>query len=82
MSGWQLRPTRGTPYAMAKRLQLNFDRPGPSSVEENGQPRPCAMGVGWVNAHTMETIEALKIPRTDAKGNPLVVTASAATDDG
>jgi hypothetical protein len=56
---------------MAKRLQVNFHRPGPTLVPENGQPRPCAMGVGWVNADTMQTLDRLHIARTDAKGRPL-----------
>lgn len=56
---------------MAKRLQLNFKRPGPSMVGEDGQPRPCAMGVGWVNKDTLATLERLNIPRTDPKGRPL-----------
>lgn len=56
---------------MAKRLQVNFHRPGPTMVPENGQPRPCAAGVGWVNEHTQQTLELRHIKRTDAKGRPL-----------
>ena len=56
---------------MAKRLQVNFHKPGPTMVPEDGQPRPCARGVGWVNEHTMQTLDMLPIKRTDAKGNPL-----------
>jgi hypothetical protein len=56
---------------MAKRLQVNFHKPGPTLVPEDGQPRPCARGVGWVNDHTLQTLDKLRIKRTDAKGNPL-----------
>lgn len=57
--------------AMAKRLQVNFHKPGPTLVAEDGQPRPCARGVGWVNEHTLQTLEKVRVPRTDAKGNVL-----------
>ncbi len=53
---------------MAKRLQLNFHHTGPTMVDENGQARPCAMGVPWVNEHTLATLRKVFIPRTDAKG--------------
>lgn len=56
---------------MAKRLQLNFGRPGPTQVEENGQPRPCAQGVGWVNRDTLKTLSRRSIGATDAWGRPL-----------
>ena len=56
---------------MSKRLQVNFHRPGPTLVPEDGQPRPCARGVGWVNEHTMQTLDKRRIARTDAKGRPL-----------
>jgi hypothetical protein len=56
---------------MAKRLQVDFHRPGPTMVAENGQPRPCAQGVGWVTADTLQTLEKRHVPRTDAKGRPL-----------
>jgi hypothetical protein len=56
---------------MAKRLQVNFHKPGPTMVPEDGQPRPCARGVGWVNDHTLQTLEMLHIQRTDAKGRVL-----------
>jgi hypothetical protein len=57
---------------MAKRLRVNFHRPrGATLVDENGQAKPCAMGVGWVNPHTLQTLEKLHIARTDAKGRPL-----------
>ena len=57
---------------MAKRLRVNFNREiGASRIEENGQPKPCAVGVGWVNEHTLQTLEKRRIKRTDARGNPL-----------
>jgi hypothetical protein len=56
---------------MAKRLQVNFHRPGPTFIPEEGQPRPCARGVGWVHEATLQTLEKLDIPRTDAKGRAL-----------
>ena len=56
---------------MAKRLQLNFHQPGPTLVAEDGMPRPCARGVGWVNEHTQQTLAKRHIQRTDAKGRPL-----------
>ena len=56
---------------MSKRLQVNFHKPGPTMVPEDGQPRPCARGVGWVNADTMQTLDKVGIPRTDAKGRIL-----------
>ena len=56
---------------MAKRLQVNFHKPGPTMVSEDGQPRPCARGVGWVNADTMQTLEKVHVLRTDAKGKVL-----------
>lgn len=56
---------------MAKRLQVNFHKPGPTMVPEEGQPRPCARGVGWVNLDTLQTLEKVGVPRTDAKGRVL-----------
>ncbi len=57
---------------MAKRLRVTFDRPlGAQRVEEHGQAKPCAMGVGWVNPDTRQTLAKLDIPRTDPTGKPL-----------
>ncbi len=56
---------------MAKRFQLNFHHVGPTRVAEDGQPRPCAMGVGWVNQTSQETIATREIARTDPYGNPM-----------
>lgn len=57
---------------MAKRLRVEFNKPrGSSRIEEDGQARPCASGVGWVNEHTLQTLAKRNIQRTDAKGRPL-----------
>ena len=57
---------------MAKRLRVNFHREiGAARIEENGQAKPCAMGVGWVNEHTLQTVDKRRIRRTDAWGHPL-----------
>jgi hypothetical protein len=57
---------------VAKRLRVTFKRPaGAARVDEEGQPRPCATGVPWVNADTLKTLAKRRIPRTDAKGRPL-----------
>lgn len=60
---------------MAKRLRVNFHKPvGATRVDEDGMAKPCAMGVGWVNRDTLETLGKLDIQRTDAKGQPLAGT--------
>lgn len=44
---------------MSKRMVTNFSRPGfPSyeEVEEEGQAKPCVLGVAWVNTDTLATI--------------------------
>ena len=57
---------------MAKRLRVDFKRPvGARRIDEEGQAKPCAMGVGWVNPDTQRTLDKLRISRTDAKGRPL-----------
>ncbi len=57
---------------MAKRLRVLFDKPvGAVRIDEEGQAKPCAMGVGWVNPDTRQTLAKLRIPRTDPKGRPL-----------
>jgi len=61
---------------MAKRLQINFHRTGPTMVDENGQPRPCAMGVAWVHEDTLATLRKKHIQRTDPKGQPIAQPAS------
>jgi hypothetical protein len=51
---------------------VNFSKPvGATRVDEEGQAKPCAMGVGWVNPDTLKTLAKLRIPKTDAKGRPL-----------
>jgi len=66
----------GTSYRygpdVAKRLRVTFDQPiGALRVDEDGQPRPCASGVHWVNVDTLKTLAKRRIRRTDAKGRPL-----------
>ena len=56
---------------MAKRLQVHFGKPGPTMVDEDGQPRPCASGVGELNADTSATLAKLVIAPTDPWGRPL-----------
>jgi len=57
---------------VAKRLRVYFDRPfGAALVPEEGQAKPCAFGVAWVNPDTLKTLAKRKIPRTDPKGRPL-----------
>jgi hypothetical protein len=57
---------------VAKRLHVSFSGGvGASQVDEAGQPKPCASGVGWVNPHTLETLAKRNIPRTDPWGRPL-----------
>jgi hypothetical protein len=38
---------------------------------ENSAPVPCALGQPWVNEDTLETLEKIRIPRTDPWGKPL-----------
>lgn len=59
---------------MGKRKMINFSRPGAGQyedVEEEGMPKPCAMGIPWVNPDTLTTLEKRKIARTGPKGEPL-----------
>ncbi len=57
---------------MAKRLRVYFDKPaGAALVDEEGQAKPCAMGVHWVNVDTQKTLAKRRIPRTDPYGRPL-----------
>ncbi len=59
---------------MGKRKMINFASGGFSQyedVEEEGMPKPCAMGLPWVNPDTMKTLERRDIRRTDPKGKPL-----------
>lgn len=59
---------------MGKRLMINFAKAGfphYEEVEEEGMAKPCAMGIPWVNPHTLQTIEQRHIPRTGPKGEAL-----------
>ncbi len=52
-------------------MQLDFSQPGATEVDEDGQARPGALGVGWVNPDTTKTLDKLSIARTDPWGRPL-----------
>lgn len=65
---------------MAKRMQLDFNVAGPSTVDENGQPRPCVMGTEWVNTDTLATLDKIGIAPTDPWGKPLPVSDSRSSD--
>ena len=59
---------------MGKRKMINFAKPGADQyedVEEEGMPKPCAMGIPWVNTDTLSTLEHRKIAPTGPKGEPL-----------
>lgn len=59
---------------MGKRKMINFAKAGfpqYEEVEEEGMPKPCAMGIPWVNPDTMKTLERRNIRRTGPKGEPL-----------
>lgn len=59
---------------MAKRLRVNFNGVvGASRVDEEGQAKACASGVGWVNRDTLQTLAKRRIHRSDPKGKPLDV---------
>lgn len=45
--------------------------PGYDLEQEDSVPVPCALGQPWVNDDTLETLEKLRIPRTDPWGKPL-----------
>jgi len=57
---------------VAKRLRVDFNKMvGASRIDEEGQAKACASGVGWVNPHTLQTLAKRHIPATDPKGRPL-----------
>lgn len=59
---------------MAKRMMVDFQRDGyPQFVpeEEEGAAKPCAVGIPWVNPHTLQTIRKCNIQRTGPRGEPL-----------
>jgi hypothetical protein len=55
---------------MGLRKVTLFDKSGTAvvPVEEDGQAKPCVMGVRWVNPDTFETIRVVGGKRTDPKG--------------
>jgi hypothetical protein len=59
---------------MGKRKMVNFAKAGfphYEEVEEEGMPKPCAMGIPWVNPDTLKTLQHRNIRRTGPKGEPL-----------
>jgi hypothetical protein len=69
-----LKLSGGELIVMGKRKMINFARPGADQyedVEEEGMPKPCAMGIPWVNPDTLSTLEKRKINRTGPKGEQL-----------
>ncbi|HUY29062.1 MAG TPA: hypothetical protein VMV27_16750 [Candidatus Binataceae bacterium] len=51
---------------MSLRKVTYFDKPGEAeiSVDEDGQAKPCVLGVRWVNPDTFETIRVIGGRRT------------------
>jgi hypothetical protein len=64
---------------MAKRLQLNFNRPQPGRISEDGQTLPCVVGRKGVNLDTKATLASKAPPRSDPWGRPI---ESPGPDDG
>jgi hypothetical protein len=65
---------RDRPLVVPERMLLDYQKgayPGYDLEPENGIPVPCALGQPWVNEDTLETLEKLRIPRTDPWGKPL-----------
>lgn len=58
---------------MALRKVTCFDKPGIAavSVDEEGQAKPCVLGVRWVNPDTFETIRARGGDRTGPRNEEL-----------
>ncbi len=58
---------------MALRKVTLFDKPGKAAepVDEEGQAKPCVLGVRWVNADTFETIRLRGGARTGPHGEVL-----------
>jgi hypothetical protein len=66
----------GVPQAndpMALRKVTFYDKDGTAivPVDEDGQAKPCVMGVRWVNPDTFETIRAIGGKRTGPKNEVL-----------
>ena len=59
---------------MALRKVTLFDKEGQAivPVEEDGQAKPCVLGVRWVNPDTFETIRARGGKRTGPKNEVLL----------
>jgi len=45
--------------------------PAFEEADEEGMPTPCALGQPWVNEDTLDTLQKVRIPRTDPWGRPL-----------
>jgi hypothetical protein len=58
---------------MSLRKVTLFDHEGVAEVpvDEEGQAKPCVLGVRWVNPTTFETIRVRGGKRTDPKGEVL-----------
>ncbi len=58
---------------MALRKVTFFDKPGSAAapVDEEGQAKPCVLGVRWVNPDTFETIRIRGGARTGPHGEVL-----------
>lgn len=58
---------------MSLRKVTLFDKEGPTleQVDEDGQAKPCVLGVRWVNPDTFETIRARGGKRTGPRGELL-----------
>jgi hypothetical protein len=59
---------------MSLRKVTLFDKEGPAvvPVDEDGQAKPCVLGVRWVNPDTFETIRARGGQRTGPKNEVLL----------
>jgi hypothetical protein len=55
-------------------MQLDYRKgayPAYDLEPEDGIPVPCAQNQPWVNIDTKDTLDLLRIPRTDPWGKPL-----------
>lgn len=65
---------------MAKRMVSSFSRQGfPShqQIDDDGQAKPCVLGVPWVNPDTLRTLKRHGGVRTGPRGEPFEGTAPA-----
>jgi hypothetical protein len=62
---------------MALRKVTYFDKPGEAAiaVDEEGQAKPCVLGVRWVNDETFETIRIRGGQRTGPRNEVLMEVA-------